>query len=397
MGELLAAGHAERFILLCLRGRFDPQALREAGRLAMREPVNWEEVDRLVRDEALGPLLYSVVRGQELLPPAFEAALHDAYLGSAVRNTLLLHELSQAGDQLTGAGIPLLALKGASLAEDVYGNVALRPMRDLDILVRHADAERAVQVLRSNGYSTADPEVHAGMNLAYENELKLLKGGHVETTLEVHWHLLDSPFYQFGMGMEWFWETARQRTCAGAAGLMLGPEALLLYLCAHLALHHRRSGMLWRHDVAEVLHRYRDELKWDELFRRAAAFDLVLPLQQVVPEVADCWEITLPDGVLERLVNLHPSARERKVYAGLTSASRPVARRFRADLAGIPNWGGRLRYAWRHMFPSASYMRQRYEVRRNVLLPLYYFYRWYVGAREMIEVAGQDSYIGKGR
>lgn len=397
MGVSLAAGPAERFILLCLRGRFDSQALREAGGLAKREPVEWEEVERLVWGEALGPLLFSIVRGRELLPPAFETALHDAYLGSAVRNTLLLHELSQVGDQLAGEGIPLLALKGASLAEDVYGNVALRPMRDLDILVRHEDAERAVRVLRSNGYQTADPEVHTGMSLAYENELKLQKEGIVETTLEVHWHLLDSPSYQFGMGMEWFWETARPRTGDGVAGLMLGPEALLLYLCAHLALHHRSCGILWRHDVAEVLRRYGDELEWPCVLQRAVEYELVLPLQQVVMEVAEQWQVALPAGVQEQLVELQPSAHERKVYAGMTADNRPVARRFRADLAGIPGWDGRLRYAWRHMFPSALYMRQRYAVRRDILLPFYYLYRWYVGAREIIDMVGQDSIASEGR
>jgi len=392
-----ADGPAGGFLLLCLRGRFDPEALREAGRLSKRGAVEWEALERQVWREALGPLLFCTVQGQGLLPLAFEAALRQAYLESAVRNTLLLHELSQVGDQLAGVGISLLALKGASLAEDVYNNVALRPMRDLDILVRHEDAQRAVQVLRAKGYRVADSEVHAGMSLAYENELRLLKDGITETTLDVHWHLLDSPFYQFGMGMEWFWETARPRTCAGAAGLMLGPEALLLYLCAHLALHHRRSGMLWRHDVAEVLHRYGDELDWDCVLQRAAEYELVLPLQQVVMEVAEQWQVPLPDGVREKLVELRPSAHERKVYAGLTADNRPVARRFRADLAGIPDWGGRLRYAWRHMFPSASYMRQRYKVRRDALLPFYYLYRWLLGLTEAIDAVVRGWNTGASR
>lgn len=384
MGMSFAGDPARYFLLLCLRGRFDPDALREAQRLSKGGAVEWEEVERLVWGEALGPLLFSTVRGQALLPPAFEAALQEAYLKNAARNTLLLHELSQAGDQLAAAGIPMLALKGATLAEEVYGNVALRPMRDLDILVRHEDAGRAVQVLRANGYRAADPEVHDGTNLTYENELRLQKGGVAEITLEVHWHLLDSPFYQFGMDLEWFWETGRPRTRAGAAGLMMELEALVLYLCAHLTLHHRHSGILWKHDVAEVLYRYGEQLEWDELLHRVAAFDLVLPLQQVVLDVTESYQIALPDGVQERLVNLQPSAHERRVHAWLTSDNRPVARRFWADLAGMPDWVGRLRYAWRHMFPSADYMRERYEVHRDALLPFYYPYRWFLGAREMI-------------
>jgi hypothetical protein len=165
---------------------------------------------------------------------------------------------------------------------------------------------------------------------------------------------------------------------------MLGPEALLLYLCAHLTLHHRGGGILWRHDVAEVLYRYGKELDWDCLLRRAGDYDLVLPLQQVANEVAEGWQVALPDGVAERLISLQPSAHERKVYARMTADFRPVVRRFWGDLAGIPEWRGRLRYAWRHMFPSTGYLRQRYAVQHDALLPFYYLYRWYVGIRELV-------------
>ena len=40
------------------------------------------------------------------------------------------------------AGVPFLVLKGAALAHLVYGDPRLRPMRDVDLLIRKADGRR---------------------------------------------------------------------------------------------------------------------------------------------------------------------------------------------------------------------------------------------------------------
>lgn len=49
------------------------------------------------------------------------------------------------------AGVDHLVLKGAALAHLVYSRPALRPMRDLDILVARRDAARALDVLHQLG------------------------------------------------------------------------------------------------------------------------------------------------------------------------------------------------------------------------------------------------------
>ena len=50
------------------------------------------------------------------------------------------------------AGVPFLVLKGAALAHLVYGDPRLRPMRDVDLLIRKADAGRALDVLTRCGF-----------------------------------------------------------------------------------------------------------------------------------------------------------------------------------------------------------------------------------------------------
>lgn len=355
-----------------------------ARRLVQRALPDWEAVAQRIGHESLAPLLYAITRGQDVFPPALEARLQEAYMANASRNTLLLAELAQLLKQLAGAGVPVLVLKGAALAQHVYGNIAVRPMDDLDILVREEDARATVQLLAANGYERAAPEVHEGMALAYENEVLLVKRAAVDILLEPHWHLLDSPYHQARMEMDWYWETAVGARFEQASGLVLGPEALLLHLCAHLALHHGGDWLLWQHDVAEVLHAYAARLAWDKLLRQAAAADLVLPLQQIVPRVADQWLVTLPPAARAQLAALQPSAGELRVFGGMAAGERRLVGRFWGELVSIPSWRRRWRYATRNLFPSAEYMRQRYGVRHRALLPLYYVYRWYHGARRRV-------------
>ncbi len=72
---------------------------------------------------------------------------------NATRYGLLVQrELLRAHRILEAAAIPHMFLKGAFLAFFCYPNPALRPLRDLDILVPETMAVQALEILRDAGY-----------------------------------------------------------------------------------------------------------------------------------------------------------------------------------------------------------------------------------------------------
>jgi hypothetical protein len=170
---------------------------------------------------------------------------------------------------------------------------------------------------------------------------------------------------------------------------MLGPEAQLLHLGAHLWLHHRGRGLLWQFDLVLLLHALADRLDWDAVVHRAAAYDLVLSTRYVLNGLATLWQAPVPATVLARLRALSPSPAERRAVARLTAAHRPVVYRFWSDLLALPTWSARLRYAWFNLFPVPAYMRERYGIARSWLLPFSYPYRWYRGVRGLF-ARGQE-------
>lgn len=374
-----------QFLRLCLRGRWDPTALEVARALSARSDLDGDALRKVAYVEGVAPLLYYIARGQDLLPLPVKQDLRLAYYYNAGRNLLLLHKLEDAVGHLTAEGVPVILLKGAALAEAVYRKAAVRPMEDLDLLVRREHVSTALRVLSALGYEPAHAEFRAGYVVTYRNEVMLVKPGEVNVPIEIHWSLFSPLYYQHAVPINWFWQTALPASVGDVPTWILGPEAQVLHLCSHMLLHHGHGGeprLLWLHDVAEVIAFYQEQIDWDQLLARAQAYDLVLPVQWILTRVGDEWHAPIPTDVLERLRALCPSHGEKRVFNWLTTAHRPVQRLW-AHLASTPGWGPRLRSAWCVLFPSAGYMQYRYRIPHPLLVPLYYPYRWLRGLRSV--------------
>lgn len=365
----------------CLRAWHDPAAMAAARAAAAQLEGNWESVRDVGESERVGALLHRALAPLGIVPPAVATALRESRRTTGVRNLMLLRELALCLETLAAAGIAVTTLKGAALAQAVYRDFSLRPMGDVDLLVRREDLAATARLLVQLGYTPARAETHPGVLAEHESELTFRKPGGFKACIDVHWTLFDSPYYQDRIAMDWFWDTALPVSIADVPTLMLGPEALLIHLCGHLALHHGARGLLWWHDIVEVLSTWRDEIDWGELLARTREYGLALPVCTVLSRVAGEWGVSAPADVLHALRAVPPTRAEQRVFARLTQRDRPAGPRFLADLGSMPGWRRRLRFARTHLFPSASYMRQRYRIRHPLLLPLYYPYRWLRGLR----------------
>ena len=376
--------HVRRFLRLCLRARADGDAREALRRAVQRANLDWDMIRRVALAQRLGPLICQALRGHLGVPAEAERSLRDSYYATAARNLILRHELCGALRALRAAQVSVIVLKGAALAETVYAHIALRPMLDVDLLLRQEDLPAARSALAELGYEAPHVEMHRGTTVTYENELALRKPALAEFALDMHWSLFDSPYYQHTLTMDWFWATARPLRIDGVPTLMLGPEATLLHLCGHLWLHHTGEELLWLHDIARVVCVEADKIDWELLLARAQAYQLVLPLRQVLTRLSDEWGAPIPAAVCARLRALQPSKDEARTFQWRTPARRSVAQRFWADVRSMPGWRRRLHFTWTLLFPSPAYMRERYQVTHPVLLPLYYPYRWARGLRSAL-------------
>lgn len=374
-----ARSAVERFALLCLRGRADPGCLETARELTLRPDFDWGAFLQFAIEERLTPLLYHTLRDREITPLEIETNLRDNFDYTARRNLFLLHELQEVLDGLTTAGIEAVIFKGAALAEHVYQNIALRPMSDLDLLIRRDHLSAAIEAIGPLGYER-DYSFNVAWSMDYESEVPFTKLGIERVVLDIHWRLFSWTFYIQAMPMAWFWETARPAEFGRSPALILGPEAQVLYLCWHATKHgFGKRGLLWIFDIAEVIQLYQAKLDWDLLLAQAQAGSLVLPIQQLLPQVAEELGAPVPDDVLARCRHQSPTPGEKRILEIRSAEEITVAHRVWFDLTSLPGWRQRLHYltsfALNRFLAPPAYMVTRYQIRYRILLPLYYLYR----------------------
>lgn len=363
LGKLLRA-------CLCAEGPGDA-----AGAVQRLAPAKLDALVTLAAQEGVAPLLRIALRDMEL-PAQAQQRLDSAYWATAARNTRLLQALRAILDLLSGQGIPVIVLKGAALAEPLYGNIALRPMGDLDLLLHREDMPRAVAALGEVGYRPAHAEPRPGAHLAHEIELMLYQASAPDLLVELHWSLFDAALYRERLPMAWFWQTAIEAPVGGAPCRVLGHVAQVLHLCGHAMLHHQGERLLWTVDVARYLARYGGELDTDLLSDMARRCHLVLPLRELLARLAQDGLARLPAGLRAQFATLAPSSQERRAYRMLSHGDERIATRVASELRDSVSWRARLAYLRDHLFPSAAYMRARYGVKHGALLPGYYVYRW---------------------
>lgn len=346
--------------------------------------LNWETVWSAAEQERVTPLLYQAGRHGDLLPDWLLERCHKSYLDTGMQNALRFREAAQVLGALGQAGIEVVALKGLALAEPVYGNIALRPMSDVDLLVRRADVPAALAVLADCGYERGRPDLASQVALEFENEALLWKVNGLEWPLELHWSLFDSPFYQQKLPEDLLWSSLEEVQIEGTRVNILTPELQILHLCGHLALHHQWQGLIWWHDVAILIEREVERLDWPRLISLAREIDLVIPLQTVLVEVTTTWSSPVPPEVLESVTRLAPTEDETTQLNRLTRPHRTAAQRLLDDMTALSSWSERLRFLGHNLFPSTAYMDARYGITHPGLRPLYYVKRWFRGVAGLV-------------
>lgn len=157
------------------------------------------------------------------------------------------------------AGIPVVPLKGGLLAFTRYREPALRPMADIDLLVRPADEPGLHAVLERLGYGLVDPADTRHRSFSRPGEgVAAHDGTHPGNPreVEVHTRLLRSVWLDRG-GVDlapYLWAAAEEGRLLGQPAMVPTDAALVTDLASHATLHLMRgSGMLlhWR-DVAHV-------------------------------------------------------------------------------------------------------------------------------------------------
>lgn len=332
--------------------------LRAVARLApvadassVAAPFDWAYVLRAADRQGITPLMHASLQSSGLpAPPKVMADLHATYWQNHFRNRALMAELARILHAATAARVDAMPLKGAVLAPLYYPTMALRPLSDLDFMIRPDDAERFATVLRSLGYHeglvrpTLDPRLEHPLLrewtfVRHTPEMVLLVEYRIEPldpalgTLLASDPALVTRLLRHADGV---WTRARKETFADAPLWRIAPEDLLLHVASHLTTRHAGYRLLWLHDLCQIAAAPGDALDWAFVAAQSRALRLQASVFAALEAAHDWLDAPIPlDAIRSSFfgVSRWGAAMPRAEYALLTAHRATLAD---ADLTEEP-------------------------------------------------------------
>jgi hypothetical protein len=215
------------------------------------------------------------------------------------RNQLLIRGAALASQQLLGARIPTMVLKGIVLVSRCYNGLSLRPMGNVDLLVPRNDALRAIDVMQLHGWRMrhGGSRPHRPADFATIHAYPIEHPANPEILVDVHWRLLWARFSDESEAELW-----RRATRFEISGVeLLAPSAadMLVHICAHGARWNGLHSVRWVVDAALLMRT--DAIDWAHFVAQTERLGLALPIVSTLGYLRSAMRVPVPDAVMRTL------------------------------------------------------------------------------------------------
>jgi hypothetical protein len=322
----------DRLILLCSRGAPGPRAMDAACEL-LHGRLDWDYVLESSVRHGVAPLfshglaaIASSRRGARIPPARVTAELRALTDASRRRNERLYGVLGDVVEVLEQHGVQALALKDIQLAVSTYPDRGLRPIGDVDLLIRRGDYAATARSLRVLGFEPL-PSADVPYTLRYALA-QHFRRARDEVWIDVQWGIMQREWDAIGEGrprfdIAWMWSqaTPQRIQAAGRRYSLLTPslEHMLFHLCDHLEGHAYGELVLFC-DVAELLQRHGAQIDWRAFVELARAARAASTCYHVLLLAQQLLDAPVPARVLASLESdSFPAPVFTAFYGGLTS------------------------------------------------------------------------------
>jgi Uncharacterised nucleotidyltransferase len=379
--------------------------LRGAEITAPPPPLTWSEVCTAAQQHQLSNFILARLDASQwnALPVRARMQLKLAYLETLVDNANQLRALTAFLTLCDAERIPVVLLKGAALSAQVYQRFDVRPMCDVDVLVRVADYARVRRLLEADGFVSArtarstierdNPpsddmfkrseraahlDLRAWQSVRVPFVYKLdepVSLGPSTVRLDLHWHVVAFAYDAPRVPIDWFWAHAHEiqldaaRTCVH----VFDSAAQLLHLCIHYTRAHRADRLLWLYDIASLIQRNQATLDWPLVMQSARRFDCEWSLRGALAGAHGTFGAPLPPSVLQHISDVAPSVHD--VLGTLLDRSDSQLVLDILHAGQQPSFKQTLAYAWHYLFPSHAYMHAHFPAANRLQLGRQYLAR----------------------
>jgi len=240
-------------------------------RQRVQGPLDWDGLIDLACYHGVVPLLHRNLSTlcADLVPVESLTLLCRRTHAGTLLNQLLAHELTVLCEAFEAHRIPVIPIKGASLAASVYGDLTLRSFSDIDLIVPEGSITEAQAVLMDLGYESEIPSLDRSQKDHKKDPHHVFLKKQTLFRVDLQYMMARQQF-AFGLDRPEFWLNRRPVMVANKTVQVLAPEDLLVILCVH-GSKHVWEQLKWVCDVAELL-RVHQHLDWERIFKNTSTW-----------------------------------------------------------------------------------------------------------------------------
>jgi len=310
--------------------------------------LDWKSLKEIACMEGVAGILYHRLKDTDI-PPSTLSQFRHYYQSVVAQNLIALNTLEKLEHALGSDRVEALTLKGASLLEHLYTGVGMRPMSDIDLMVRPEQYERFVNLLLKLGYV---PDTMIPHNFHKD-----------KSVIDVHIHALNTDRIAnraelFPSGMEPVW--ANSLPWQEGFRWIRRPDDVdnVLLLTQHL-MKHSFSSLIWIVDIY-MLVKNRDSAFWTRLEKRADQLDQTRPLSYSLYLTKGLFGVEPPQG--SRLDHLYKnlSRLERGILGARIKGQTLHRLGPLMALFCLPRLKARITFLWETLFPKKTVIEQEF-------------------------------------
>ena len=276
--------------------------------------INWPLLTRMIVYHELASFAYIYFKDSSfILPGGLMDFLKKGYYLALLQNSYFEQEFFRLNRIFTENDLAVVPIKGLALLQDIYKQCPVRPMVDMDILVKEDELAKAENIITKLGYKEylGNGSYSYWRNNNCNIPFKKERGGWV---LELHF-ALDSKMFN-GIILPDLWKRLRASEINKNKIRLLSPEDTLFSLALHQRRFGKRLSLKNTLDVALLIDKYQNNFDWDYVLKEAGSgrmcstvffvlFQAKVILGAAIPEFV--WKaLKVPfwkRGLISRLIN----------------------------------------------------------------------------------------------
>lgn len=331
------------------------------------------------------PLLYHNLSKHGVTHP-FMKRLKGVYKMFWYQNKKLLHHSSSILKQLHQSGIDTLLFKGAPLSILYYNNIGLRPMNDVDVLVKKNKIQTSIDYFQEKGWTPQlqpiDDHIkyHNGVGFADKNG----------NEFDIHWHPLIESMWE--KDHDDFWDNSEMLDIEGVKTRAFCASDLLLQTIVHGIRWNPEPPVRWIPDSYYIINHHGEKIDWERFLYLTKRYNLHLKIKRSILYLNEVFHVNIPEKTLNEIVSAKVSKADRIEYEYILNDpednfSRKTIGNLLYHIVCFRDITGK-RPGFKHLLIFPDYLRYRYGCKNKISLALLFttlfFRKLYLNIKSLI-------------